>query len=106
MPAQACIWFEADPSDDVAVRQAFGRMQQGVLQTASTHARLMRRPDLKARDGGLRNTWMEVWPLPDPEHRPAFLAHLAELADLSGATALARGGRHVEIFEDVTPASG
>lgn len=103
MSAQACIWFEADPSDEMAVRQAFGQMQQGVFQSASTSARLMRRPDLKARDGGLRSTWMEVWPLPCPDHREAFLTQLAELAELSGATALARGGRHVEIFEDVTP---
>jgi hypothetical protein len=96
------VWFEADPSDDAAVQAAVGRladaMAGGAPGAASRRPRLLRRPDLKQRDGRPRATWMEAWPAVPGHALPDWLATLAAQAQACGAAALARGGRHVEPF--------
>lgn len=102
------VWFEADPADDGRVLAAFARLAEGMVRGGSEpHTetpRLMRRPDLRTRPDGLRATWMEIWPAV-PRHAVAgWIDRLAAAADDSGAAGLARGGRHVEVFEAAAPA--
>lgn len=99
------VWFEADPADDALVVAAFRRLADGMVRGGSEAIaeapRLLRRPDLKARDDGPRATWMEVWPAVPRHAVGGWLDRLAAAADDAGATALSRGGRHVEVFEPV-----
>jgi hypothetical protein len=104
------VWFEADPTDEPRVRAAFLRLAQSMVRGGSEAAaetpRLLRRPDTTMRPEGPRATWMEVWPAV-PRHAVAgWVDRLAAAAADSGAAALARGGRHVEIFEPVASARG
>lgn len=96
------VWFESDPADDEAVRAAVGRLADEMASEATAPEtgppRLLRRPDLKDRDGRPRATWMEVWPSVPAAHLADWLDRLERSAVASGAGALARGGRHVEPF--------
>ena len=95
---EVCIWFEADPADAAAVRDGFARLRDAM---AAPHARLLRRPDLRERPDGPRETWMEVWPgIPAPGLH-AWLERLGGAAAAEGLDRLARGGRHVEPFEPI-----
>ncbi len=96
------VWFEADPADAARVLAAFGRlgeaMASGGSDAAAERPRLLSRPELVQRDGSPRATWMEVWPGVPPRTLPGWLDRLDAAAASSGAGALARGGRHVEVF--------
>lgn len=96
------VWFESDPADDQAVIAAFGRLALAMAADAVAPGagppRLLRRTDLKDRDGRLRATWMEAWPAVPGPALADWLDRLARLAAASGASALASGGRHVEPF--------
>ena len=96
------VWFEADPADASWVLAAFGRlgaaMASGGSEAVAERPRLLRRPELVQRDGAPRTTWMEVWPGVPPRTLAGWLDRLDAAAASSGAGALARGGRHVEVF--------
>lgn len=96
------VWFEADPSADAAVQAAIARladaMTGGAPGSSVRRPRLLRRPDLKQRDGRPLATWMEAWPSVPRQALAAWLATLSVQAQACGAAALARGGRHVEPF--------
>jgi hypothetical protein len=95
------VWFESDPADDPAVYLAFRRLVQEMGRGAEAPLgtpRLLRRPELKDRDGQLRATWMEVWPAVPAADLADWLDRLGRCAEASGASALALGGRHVEPF--------
>jgi hypothetical protein len=96
------VWFEADPADAARVLAAFGRLGQAMASGGSDAAverpRLLCRPELVQRDGSPRATWMEVWPGVPPRTLAGWLDRLDAAAASSGAGALARGGRHVEVF--------
>jgi len=102
------VWFEADPAQDEQVSAAFGRLADAMVRGGSDpvveRPRLLRRPDLKARDGTLRATWMEIWPAVPAATLSGWAARLEASAASVGASALASGGRHVEPF--VAVASG
>jgi hypothetical protein len=96
------VWFESDPLDDEAVLAAFWRLA-GAMAVASEAAgtgppRLLRRPELKDRDGRSRATWMEVWPAVPRPALADWLDRLERHAAASGASALAPDGRHAEPF--------
>jgi hypothetical protein len=113
------VWFEADPADDARVRAAVGRLAAEMADAAGAAGsvgrsgdrvelgaagpRLLRRPDLRLRDGHAYATWMEVWPPVPVDGLAVWLERLAACADRCGAAALARGGRHVEPFEPIEP---
>lgn len=102
------VWFEADPADDALVAAAFARLADGMVRGGSDAVveapRLLRRPDLKTRPDGTRATWMEIWPAVPRHALGGWLDRLEAAADDAGAAALARGGRHVEVFEPVAGA--
>lgn len=109
MPAEAsptlevCVWYEADLADDAGVRAGVDRLAEAMVRggTDPLHARprLLKRPETTLRDGALRSTWMEVWPAVPRHALDGWLARLDSSARDAGTTALARGGRHVEVFE-------
>jgi hypothetical protein len=100
------VWFESDPADDDAVVAAFDRLARAMADDGaiplSDPPRLLRRPDLKERDGRFRATWMEVWPAVPGSELSAWIDRLDRLAVTTGASALAPAGRHVEPFEPRT----
>ena len=102
MALEVYVWFEADPADAARVLAAFGRlgeaMASGGSDAASERPRLLCRPELVQRDGSPRATWMEVWPGVPPRTLTGWLDRLDAAAASSGAAALARGARHVEVF--------
>ncbi len=97
------VWFEADPSDGGQVEAAFERlaheMARGGSDAGPERPRVLRRPEPVLRDGLPRDTWMEVWPEVPARMLPGWLDRLEAAATASGAALLARGGRHVEVFE-------
>jgi hypothetical protein len=106
------VWYETDPVDDDAVRLAVARLARAMLAedaaarvdaapAAVDAVRLLRRPDLRWRDGRPFATWMEVWPAVAADALAPGLARLAASAEACGATALARDARHVEPFRAV-----
>ena len=101
------VWFEAEPADAAAVVAAEARLAASMVRGGSDphreHPRLLRRPDLRLRDGQPRSTWMEVWPEVPRHALPGWIARLDASALDSGVAALARGGRHVEPFESLGP---
>ena len=102
MPVEVYVWFEADPADAMRVHAAFERLTEDMVRGGSgsdpERPRLLRRPDLVQRDGMPRVTWMEVWPGVPQHALPGWQDRLEAAAASSGATALARGGRHLEVF--------
>ncbi len=102
MALEVYVWFEADPADVSQVLTAFGRlgeaMTSGGSNVVAERPRLLRRPELVQRDGSPRATWMEVWPGVPPSTLAGWLDRLDAAVASSGAGALARGGRHVEVF--------
>lgn len=102
VPLEVYVWFEADPADVSRVLAAFGRlgaaMASGGSEAVAERPRLLRRSELVQRDGAQRATWMEVWPSVPPRTLAGWLDRLDAAAASSGAGALARGGRHVEVF--------
>ena len=101
------VWFEADPADDAQVRAAEDRLAEAMALGGTgpvvERPRLLRRPDLRHRDGALRATWMEVWPAVPRHALAGWLARLDATAESVGAAALARGGRHAEPFVPMPP---
>lgn len=101
------VWFEADPADDARVRAAEGRLAEamalGGAEPVVDRPRLLRRPDLKHRDGAPRATWMEVWPAVPRHELAVWLARLEDTAASVGVAALVRGGRHAEPFQAMPP---
>ena len=97
------VWFEADPSDGGQVEAAFERLAHEMVRGGSDggpeRPRVLRRPEPVLRDGLPRDTWMEVWPEVPARMLPGWLDRLEAAATASGAALLARGGRHVEVFE-------
>ncbi len=102
---QVFVWFEADPADDAAVVAAVRHLVEAMSGAGDVRdaegPRLLRRPDLRLRDGQPRATWMEIWPGVPAASLDAWLAHLASAAQACGVAALAAGGRHVEPFAPV-----
>lgn len=102
-PLDVYVWYEADPADDARVRDAVDRlveaMARGGTDLLHERPRLLKRPGTTLRDGAPRSTWMEVWPAVPRRTIDGWLARLDSTARDAGATALARGGRHVEPFE-------
>ncbi len=102
-PLDVYVWYEADPADDARVRDAVERLAEAMVRggTDPLHERprLLKRPETTLRDGAPRSTWMEVWPAVSRHALDGWLARLETGARDAGATALARGGRHVEVFE-------
>jgi hypothetical protein len=100
---EVCVWYEAEPADDARVRAAVDRLVEAMVRggTDPLHERprLLRRPETTLRDGVPRSTWMEVWPAVPRHALEGWLARLDTSARDAGATLLARGGRHVEVFE-------
>ena len=96
------VWFEADPADVSRVQAAFGRLDEtmasGGSDAVAERPRLLRRPELAQRDGSPCTTWMEVWPGVPSRTLAGWLDRLDAAAASSGASALARGPRHVEVF--------
>lgn len=96
------VWFEADPADDAAVRAALERAADSMIRGGSDpvreRPRLLRRPDLRLRDGVPRATWMEIWPGVPAHAFAGWVSRLEASAAAEGLDALARGGRHVEPF--------
>lgn len=89
------VWFEASPAVDDAVRTGFARLRDALEQPG---ARLLRRPDLRARPEGPQATWMEVWPDVPAGTVVPWLERLQGAAVQCGLAAHARDGRHVEVF--------
>ncbi len=96
------MWFEAEADQDDAVRAAVSRLAESMSHGGSDpvreRPRLLRRPDRRLRDGRAFTTWMEIWPGVPVHALEGWIARLAASAADSGATALARDGRHVEPF--------
>jgi hypothetical protein len=96
------VWFESDPADDDAVVAAFDRLARAMADDGaippSEPPRLLRRPDLKERDGRFRATWMEVWRAVPGSILGDWLDRLDRHARTTGASALAPAGRHAEPF--------
>jgi hypothetical protein len=101
------VWYEADPADDALVRAAVDRLAEAMVRGGTDpvgeRPSLLRRPGTTLRDGAPRSTWMEVWPAVPRRSLDGWLARLETSALDVGATALARGGRHVEPFEPQPP---
>jgi hypothetical protein len=98
MKREACIWYEVDAAQDDAVRSCFDDLIQAMAAFIDEPPRLLRRADLKHRDDRLMATWMEVWRLPDGERGTDRMEQIASHAVATGLSALAVGGRHVEVF--------
>jgi hypothetical protein len=98
MKREACIWYEVDAAQDDAVRSRFDDLIQAMAAFTDEPPRLLRRADLKHRDDRLMATWMEVWRLPDGERATDCIEQIAGHAGAIGLSALAVGGRHVEVF--------
>ena len=111
------MYYEAAATDDARVEAAFERLAQGLVGAGPPG----RRPALLRRFASLRSglarhepgpaavapqatTWMEVYEGIDAAGLPAWLDRLDSVAAQSGLTDLARGPRHVEVFEPVRPA--
>jgi hypothetical protein len=107
------VWYEAEPAGADAVKSAFSQLREAMTTELSRMAdtrsapeidmpaRLLKRADQVSRSDGLRDTWMEVWPLRPQTDARAFEAYLQDNAARVGLAALAKSGRHVERF--VTP---
>jgi len=111
------VYYEAAAMDDARVQAAFEHLAQGLVGAGPPG----RRPALLRRFASLRSgharhepgpesmapqasTWMEVYEGIDADGLPAWLDRLDAVAAQSGLSDLARGPRHVEVFEPVSPA--
>lgn len=90
MKTDLFVYYRALSTDAAAVEQAVGRMQAALGRPGSLH----RRPELK--DG--MHTWMEIYPAV-PE---GFDARLARAVDKAGLAGMIIGGRHHEVFLEVS----
>ncbi len=111
------VYYEAAATDDARVGAAFERLVQGLggagprdrraallRRFASLQSGLARREPGPAAVAPQATTWMEVYEGIDAAGLPAWLDRLDSVAAQSGLTDLARGPRHVEVFEPVRPA--
>jgi len=114
MNAELYVWYEALPEQEGEVLSAFAALVR-VLQAKLSHeatqdsaasrdrwcdtpARLLKRADPVTRNGQLRDTWMEVWCMPDALTPAAFERLLEQACAQLGCYTLALGGRHLERF--------
>lgn len=102
------VWYEADPADADRVRAAFVRLRDAersahVRAVHAPAARLMRRQDLRERDGVPRATWMEIWPHVPAQCLVRWTANLDAAALACGAAAIATSTRHLEAFVPADP---
>jgi hypothetical protein len=103
-PLTVFVYFKVPlEAGEQPVRQALARLGEAVAAdgraTMSTMRRVRERSVAQSTPGTALLTWMEVHDGVPRDGLDDWLAWLGRAADEAGVTALAAGGRHVEVFE-------